>query len=255
MNTIIVNYIKMLGKKHYISNKKKRTNYKSINPLQYSIYNLLISEDIVNEEPTNLGYYSKDKKTEASLLLNEEIEHNYLFNGDTNLNSDAITERINKLKSKQKVEKKENEIKSNGSNLGILMLKYLSTEQENNNHKEPLSISYSFSKSGNEMISLPFRDKSENYQLSIFEITNTKIFNNISNYYTNKRKRGQKISEENHQEEEDIDIFGSEEENSFNNNIENNLNKDRVSFFNKDKSIDDKFESIKNINLKDLLNN
>lgn len=189
------------------------------------------------------------------MILNEEIEHNYLFNGDTNLNSDAITERINKLKSKQKVEKKENEIKSNGSNLGILMLKYLSTQQENNNHKEPLSISYSFTKSDNEMISLPFTDKSENYQLSVFEITNTKIFNNISNYYTNKRKSGQKNSEENHQDEEDIDIFGSEEENSINNNIENNLNKDRVSFVNKDKSIDDKFESIKNINLKDLLNN
>ena len=52
-----------------------------------------------------------------------------------------------------------------------------------------------------------------------------------------------------------IAIFGSEEENSSDNNIGNHLNKDRVSFFNKDKSIDVKFESIKNINLKDLLNN
>ena len=182
-----------------------------------------------------------------------------MFSGDTNLNSNAITERINKFKSKDKVEKKENELKSNGSHLGILMLKYLSTEQKNNNHKyvkEPLSISYSFSKNDNELISLPFSEKSDNNQLSVFEITNTKIFNNISNYFTNHRKRRQNVSEEeNKQDEEDIDIFGSEEENSSDNNIGNHLNKDRVSFFNKDKSIDLKFESIKNINLKDLLNN
>ena len=69
-----------------------------------------------------------------------------MFSGDTNLNSNAITERINKFKSKDKVEKKENELKSNGSHLGILMLKYLSTEQKNNNHKnvkfleDPLTI-------------------------------------------------------------------------------------------------------------------
>ena len=101
-----------------------------------------------------------------------------------------------------------------------------------------------------------FRKKSDNNQLSVFEITNTKIFNNISNYFTNHRKRRQNVSEEeNKQDEEDIDIFGSEEENSSDNNIGNHLNKDRVSFFNKDKSIDVKFESIKNINLKDLRNN
>ena len=144
-----------------------------------------------------------------------------------------------------------------GSHLGERMLRYFSIQQSSNDNKKDIqSIVYTFTNNNNVMMALPSKEKADNAHLIMFDIsTNSKIFNNISNHYINERNKINEIQKKDNQEEEDIDIFGSDEDDSPKEENEYPSHIHKLSFFNKDKSIKDKFESIKNINLKDLLNN